>query len=189
MRELTVLPQLGFTEALSAACKKITQFKGRSRRSEFWWTYLTVFIINFICSFIPFIGTLMSILLSLAMIPITFRRLHDTGRSGWWYGVSMICGTIYIIVAYSLVIAALGGSASAADLSSMSSEEIVEALSEGSAMGFIGIGLLAGIIYGIILLIFYCQDSQKEENKYGPSPKYVEENADAESQDTMQTMA
>ena len=45
------------------------------------------------------------------------------------------------------------------------------------------------IIYGIILLIFYCQDSQKEENKYGPSPKYVEENADAESQDTMQTMA
>ena len=40
-----------------------------------------------------------------------------------------------------------------------------------------------------VLLIFYCQDSQKEENKYGPSPKYVEENADAESQDTMQTMA
>lgn len=189
MRELTVLPQLGFTEALGAACKKITQFKGRSRRSEFWWTYLTVFIINFICQFIPFIGTLMSILLSLAMIPITFRRLHDTGRSGWWYGVSMICGTIYIIVACSLVIAALGGGASAADLSSMSSEEIVEALSEGPAMGFIGIGLLAGIIYGIILLIFYCQDSQKEENKYGPSPKYVEENADAESQDTMQTMA
>lgn len=131
----------------------------------------------------------MSILLGLAMIPITFRRLHDTGRSGWWYGVSMICGTIYTIVACSLVIAALGGSASAADLSSMSSEEIVEALMEGPAMGFIGIGLLAGVIYGIILLIFYCQDSQKEENKYGPSPKYVEENADAESQDTMQTMA
>lgn len=101
----------------------------------------------------------------------------------------MICGTIYTIVACSLVIAALGGSASAADLSSMSSEEIVEALMEGPAMGFIGIGLLAGVIYGIILLIFYCQDSQKEENKYGPSPKYVEENADAESQDTMQTMA
>lgn len=55
MRELTVLPQLGFTEALGAACKKVTQFKGRSRRSEFWWTYLAVGIINFICSFIPLI--------------------------------------------------------------------------------------------------------------------------------------
>lgn len=189
MRELTVLPQLGFTEALSAACKKVTQFKGRSRRSEFWWTYLAVCIINLICMFIPFIGDLTSFLLGLAMIPIAFRRLHDTGRSGWWYGISIIGCVVFVIVAISLVIAALGGGASAADLSSMSSEEIVEALSEGSAMGFIGIGLLAGFIYGIILLIFLCQDSQKEENKYGPSPKYVEENADAESQDTMQTMA
>ena len=100
MRELTVLPQLGFTEALGAACKKVTQFKGRSRRSEFWWTYLAVGIINFICSFIPLIGTLMSILLGLAMIPITFRRLHDTDRSAWWALLFLIpfIGWLIIIV-------------------------------------------------------------------------------------------
>ena len=178
--------------------RNYVNFSGRARRTEFWYFILfscllliVAMALDVVCFNTPYgvFYLLVALFLFLPQLAVSARRLHDTGRSGWWYGVSMICGTIYIIVACSLVIAALGGSASAADLSSMSSEEIVEALSEGSAMGFIGIGLLAGIIYGIILLIFYCQDSQKEENKYGQSPKYVEENADAESQDTMQTMA
>lgn len=40
------LPQLSIGEALKAACNKIFQFNGRSRRSEFWWTALVVLIIN-----------------------------------------------------------------------------------------------------------------------------------------------
>ena len=39
------LPQLSIGEALKAACNKIFQFNGRSRRSEFWWTALVVIII------------------------------------------------------------------------------------------------------------------------------------------------
>ena len=159
MRELRVLPQLGFTEALGAACKKVTQFKGRSRRSEFWWTYLTVFIINFICSFIPLIGTLMSILLGLAMIPITFRRLHDTGRSGWWWGAGIIAtygfGTIFVI---DLGISSLINFPPAAI---------------SAFLGKFVLFAIAYIAYHIVMIVFLCQDSEPFENRYGESPKYV----------------
>lgn len=36
-------PQMGFIEACSTACKKIVTFKGRARRSEFWWAVLGIF--------------------------------------------------------------------------------------------------------------------------------------------------
>lgn len=83
------LPQLSIGEALKAACNKIFQFNGRSRRSEFWWTALVVLIINAITQ------DTISWLMYLLMIPITFRRLHDTGRSGWWWGAGIIA--TYII--------------------------------------------------------------------------------------------
>lgn len=89
------LPQLSIGEALKAACNKIFQFNGRSRRSEFWWTALVVLIINAITQ------DTISWLMYLLMIPITFRRLHDTGRSGWWWGAGIIAtygfGTIFVI--------------------------------------------------------------------------------------------
>lgn len=70
------LPQLSIGEALKAACNKIFQFNGRSRRSEFWWTALVVLIINAITQ------DTISWLMYLLMIPITFRRLqrHRTQR-------------------------------------------------------------------------------------------------------------
>ena len=83
--EKNALPQLKFGEAVKLAWSKATRFNGRSRRSEFWWTYLAVFLVTLIVSFIPIIGNIISVLFGLAIIPLTFRRLHDTGRSGWWW--------------------------------------------------------------------------------------------------------
>ena len=53
MNKTTKLPQLDFTEAVKLSWSKPTQFTGRSRRSEFWWSYLALFIINIFMSFIP----------------------------------------------------------------------------------------------------------------------------------------
>ncbi len=77
------------------ALKKYAVFTGRSTRKEFWMFNLCNFIIIFT---IGFIATLMgkntdtingiNIIYGLFMfIPnfsIGFRRLHDTGNSGWW---------------------------------------------------------------------------------------------------------
>ena len=56
MNVSTPLPQLSLSEALKEATSKVTQFTGRARRSEYWWTYLVVFILNLLLSWTPILG-------------------------------------------------------------------------------------------------------------------------------------
>ena len=48
------IPQLDFVTAVKLAIARIKDMEGRSRRSEFWWTMLALFIVNIILAFIPF---------------------------------------------------------------------------------------------------------------------------------------
>ena len=99
MNQIKEKPQLTYIEALKNALDKIIQIQGRSRRSEYWWTRGTVFLVSIVLArlFSPF-GLLV---LNLLTIPLTFRRLHDTGRSGWWLGVSILlrCSLTVIFIA------------------------------------------------------------------------------------------
>lgn len=173
MDQVTATPSLSFSEALSASTNKIMQFTGRSRRSEYWWTILLVFIINsvvlpiFFC--IPIIGTLtaplIGFLLDLATIPLTFRRLHDTGRSGWWCGIGVIIPFLFIICfVYEIIV-----------MSMYDQSHNTYPQSYTVATFIVKYILLALVcfIYRIVLLVFACIDSEQYENDYGPSPKYV----------------
>ena len=46
------------------------------------------------------IGIVISVLLWLATLAVTVRRLHDTGRSGWWVLLWFVCciGAIVVVV-------------------------------------------------------------------------------------------
>ena len=74
MRFPNASPTLNFGEAIERAANNLLNINGRSRRSEFWWTMLVV-AISFM---IPCISSIVILL----TIPLTIRRLHDTGRSG-----------------------------------------------------------------------------------------------------------
>lgn len=83
-----------------AALKKYCVFSGRASRKEFWMFVLINWIISIILSFVDkAIGTeiainpqestgILSSIYSLAVflpsLSVSVRRLHDTGRSGWW---------------------------------------------------------------------------------------------------------
>ena len=97
------LPQVGFSEAAQNFFKKCFQFKGRIRRSEYWWGALTVAIASAVLSLIPFVGWVALIFLTIGGTSMLFRRLHDTGRSGWWWG----CQTIIGLVAGALFFSAI----------------------------------------------------------------------------------
>lgn len=66
-------------------------FSGRSTRSDYWWAVLAQAIVNII---LLLIGSALHPLLIItfiyeiiAVVPglaLSFRRLHDTNRSGWW---------------------------------------------------------------------------------------------------------
>ena len=169
MRELREKPQLTIEEAIREALNKLTKFSGRSRRSEYWWCALAVFILNIVLGFIPLIGSIGSLFLALAMIPLTFRRLHDTGRSGWWWGVEAIFGICFTggLIAY-LVSVVLAG-----DIPTDDDMKLLKFLFMTFVNPYIIAGLLFMLVYRIVMLVFLCQDSQPEINKYGESPKYT----------------
>jgi len=80
--------------------QKYTVFDGRARRREYWLFFLVNFIIAVAAGIIGAIlriPGLMNIVVGiyflailLPSIGVCVRRLHDTGRSGWWILIGLI---------------------------------------------------------------------------------------------------
>jgi len=89
------------------AFRKYAQFSGRARRMEFWmFTLINLLVIVGLLVFSDKLR-LASILLAIycfgMVIPnlaLTVRRLHDTGRSGWWIliGIVPLIGAIAMLI-------------------------------------------------------------------------------------------
>jgi uncharacterized membrane protein YhaH (DUF805 family) len=86
---------------------KYAVFTGRARRKEYWMFFLFNLLIAIGIAIIESIigtGGILGIIFSLAMlvpgIAVTVRRLHDTGRSGWWVLISLVpvIGWIVLLV-------------------------------------------------------------------------------------------
>jgi len=94
--------------------KKYAVFSGRARRKEYWYFNLFNFLIAFGLGVIDWLlglvvtsdsgigllGGLYSLAVLIPGIAVTVRRLHDTGRSGWWLLISFIpiIGFIVLLV-------------------------------------------------------------------------------------------
>ena len=74
------------TAVKTCVMQKYCCFEGRARRSEYWWFCL----LSCVCGFIPIIGFIASLALLLPALGVCVRRLHDTGRSGWWLLLALI---------------------------------------------------------------------------------------------------
>ena len=95
---------MSFTESVQSCIAKILSFEGRARRSEYWYFVLFVAIVtsvlNVLLGTYSGIGRVISIALSLATISVGVRRLHDIGKSGWWYLLCLVpfIGWIVLLV-------------------------------------------------------------------------------------------
>ncbi len=95
------------------ALRKYAQFTGRSQRSEYWYFVLFLVLIEIVLHVLDRMlglyraessyGVLSGLFVLAMFIPhlaVGARRLHDTGRSGWWLliGLVPIIGAIVLIV-------------------------------------------------------------------------------------------
>ncbi len=88
------------------AMKKFADFSGRARRKDYWMFVLIYVIISFLIAIVEsiigtsFLSAVYGLILFVPTISIAARRLHDTGRSGWWQliGLIPIVGWIILII-------------------------------------------------------------------------------------------
>ena len=95
---------MGFSEAVRTVLNKYATFEGRARRSEYWYFTLLSVILSIAAQVIGgggrngglitllLLGVLCLVSLALLIpgIAVSVRRLHDTGRSGWFLLIALI---------------------------------------------------------------------------------------------------
>lgn len=165
--------------------KRYAEFSGRSRRMEYWMFVLFQVLVYLALSVLMFVvtGTLFGVggkdtvnpmaagataalflliiffvwlALLVPSLAVAVRRLHDTNRSGWWFGGYFLAYIGFYAVGGTLLV------------SSMGSPGALVAVS-----GLMSIAGLAFLAYAIVLLVFFCLDGTPGPNQYGPDPKGV----------------
>ena len=91
--------------------KKYAEFNGRARRKEYWMFFLFNVIISIVLGVIEamvggpgIVGGLYALAVLLPALGVTVRRLHDTGRTGWWILVGLIPFIGFIVLLVFMVL-------------------------------------------------------------------------------------
>ena len=88
---------MGFIESIQVCFSKFFDYNGRAIRSEYWYFFLFLTIVNVVATIVEEIllfntymyeygpiSNTVSLILIIPGINACTRRLHDVGRSGWW---------------------------------------------------------------------------------------------------------
>jgi uncharacterized membrane protein YhaH (DUF805 family) len=99
---------MSFAEAVKSFWSRYTMFKGRSRRSEYWFIQLFLILTNLAAAAIDLalmngdvdrfianggggiLGLIWILVTILPALAVLVRRLHDTNRSGWWALIGLV---------------------------------------------------------------------------------------------------
>ena len=99
---------MGFKKATKLFFTRFTDYSGRSSRSEFWYAQLFVTIATILLfvalllikpnNQFPIITLIYAIIFIPPHIALSFRRLHDIDKSGWWILLPSAISLIGLIV-------------------------------------------------------------------------------------------
>lgn len=75
-----LMPAMSFGGAIKTCFCEYATFSGRASRTEFWWFALLYGVLLLI----PVINVTAFMVMSVPMLAVTWRRLHDVGKTGLW---------------------------------------------------------------------------------------------------------
>ncbi len=157
------------------ALRRYAQFRGRAPRTEYWWFFafnvaasVAAEAIDYLSglraddpgSFGGPVSNLLALVLLLPSLAVTVRRLHDTGRTGWWIGGAVPVAMLWFIFMMAL---AFMGFKSLAPI----------------AMA----GVIAMLCYIPLILYFATRPGTPGSNRFGPAPDGLEGEAEQLAQD------
>ena len=106
--------QVGFVESLLLFFKNYLNFSGRSGPSAYWWYLLWSLIFTILFAQIDSLAldisaedlfSLSSAFALITLIPsisLSFRRLHDIDKSGWWLLISLTIIGIPVLIYWAI---------------------------------------------------------------------------------------
>ncbi len=101
---------MSFGAAIASFWKNYANFKGRARRSEYWFATLFIGLVSLPIALVSYdansptsFGPLYYVWALAVLLPgisLVVRRLHDTNKSGWFYLLGLIpfVGAIVLLV-------------------------------------------------------------------------------------------
>lgn len=145
---------------------KYDQFGGRAGRREFWLFMLVHVILAVVAGFVDAlffsdsdaewfeIGPIYGIYSTLSFVPLLAvgaRRLHDTGRSGWWQVLIVAWVPAAALGVWTAIVAGLGGTES-----------------DVAVPGILAlIFFITAIVGTVVLFVFALMPGDQEDNLYG----------------------
>ena len=100
---------MDFQTAVKTGFQRYFDFEGRSFRSEYWWWVLFVIGVNVVLSLFDgsiggsILNSLFTLIVFIPNIAVGVRRLHDTGKTGWWYLLWLVPIIGWIVVIYWMI--------------------------------------------------------------------------------------
>ena len=171
---------MSFTEAIKTCLSKYVTFSGRARRSEYWWFILFAVLGAALFSLLDTVlfgasqpsastgnGPLTSVFNLAILLPVlaaAWRRLHDTGRPGWYILIPMMVSAAFLGAMF-LGVMTFG----VIERAGVDSDTL---RGGASAFGITGL-IIAGIVQlvvSVLMLYWLTRPSQPEANEYGPVP-------------------
>jgi uncharacterized membrane protein YhaH (DUF805 family) len=121
---------MNMIESIKTCFSKYASFNGRAIRSEYWWWILFITIVNMVLMAWAFAGVdwsamdsnpeemmgaftslpfvlygLFTLAILIPTLAVGARRLHDTGKSGWWQLIMLLSAIPFVgIISYIVLI-------------------------------------------------------------------------------------
>ncbi|MCI0788057.1 MAG: DUF805 domain-containing protein [Chloroflexi bacterium] len=99
-----------FPQAVSSGFRRYFDFRTRSSRSEYWWWTLFSLLLSIAATVLDallfggsaILDTISSLAILIPGIAVAVRRLHDIGRSGWWFLIVFTIIGIFLLLYWYL---------------------------------------------------------------------------------------
>ena len=138
---------LDFIQAINICCKKYITFKGRAKRSEYWYWRLFELTLAYASFRLDQIflerdsGLFSLFIFAITFIPgisVSVRRLHDVDKSGWWL-LPPFLGTFFFF------------------FTKITNMSII----------IINVATILSIVSFLVLLFWFVSPGTKEKNRFG----------------------
>jgi uncharacterized membrane protein YhaH (DUF805 family) len=161
---------VSFVAAIQSGFRNYAKFRGRATRSEYWWFFLFTVLAQSVASSIDEnFGNIVGLAVFLPGLAVHVRRIHDTGRSGWW--VSALYGSIAAVIV-AVVVLIIDAAIDFSDFSdgTFANDDFFGENVSGGSIAFVGLASLVTLAMLVVNIVFLCQRSNESENRFGPPP-------------------